>query len=816
MKTRNQWIFMLAACLCGALFCTQVSAKVCFVGDPDCTQGAEFEEYTPPATDNLCAQEGYNEKPSDCLADGRNIGAVCPYDASYVKCCGPEFAYQTCVFPLENVSNNGVIAKCGNLYKCQCAEEYKTPAEWATAASSACQPGGGVCILSTDTTVRYNKCICDVNYFPYEGTSCPNDMILVESCKDSDGNSRVSCQCPSGYRTCTFGGAPGAKSCKQGGLILYNSCKSAEDECENAGYFKDCYTQTCYHDTNSTEKVKKTYPTSCEDSYEACPHAYGYYKCRWSAANYCAAKNPEMTNYSKKLPTNCTKDGIQGTVIPCYLGSSTREEDYLGYYQCKLTCEQQVRGAFSQGFLQQDINVANSTGVVGFVRVDGTNKHLYITDDIVWPPVRTGNAKWSNTGSKVDYASINGIQALYDFDSTRYSSCQEDRSDIASRPVIKLDGMLLGGTTYLLDKDMSDIGIQPYSSNLTDGEGFGEQLRVGNHTWHNVTLINNSPPSDVHLSDSEYYPRLDNKFTQIVVANNNVLKFTGRVGLRIGSGVYKRTDNGECTVPDFYTGACSSISYSSIRLEQNSVVEFRDAIIESYTSQSASWDGDNASMHFYNTKMANSWSSIGDIWSKMNVGLSNSNIRVNKLRTYGYAASNTNRRFGGQSSLDGWQNQGEKLSRCRGVYLKSSSTLQTIQAGFLATSARIYVDRYSTMTADMPIKMENYQHSLFCLDYSKVKIKGRSFGSNSYRSYLRHYDHGGLLGTDYRYGNSFDYKPYPTGLWYYKYDKGNYDYNPCSLGGKCDGKCNSDFDANWNGDYLCTGCVNCSVFGMGY
>ena len=525
-----------------------------------------------------------------------------------------------------------------------------------------------------------------------------------------------------------------------------------------------------------------------------------------------------MTNYSKKLPTNCTKDGIQGTVIPCYLGSSTREEDYLGYYQCKLTCEQQVRGAFSQGFLQQDINVANSTGVVGFVRVDGTNKHLYITDDIVWPPVRTSNAKWSNTGSKVDYASINGIQALYDFDSTRYSSCQEDRSDIASRPVIKLDGMLLGGTTYLLDKDMSDIGIQPYSSNLTDGEGFGEQLRVGNHTWHNVTLINNSPPGDVHLSDSEYYPRLDNKFTQIVVANNNVLKFTGRVGLRIGSGVYTRTDNGECTVPDFYTGSCSSISYSSIRLEQNSVVEFRDAIIESYTSQSASWDGDNASMHFYNTKMANSYSSVGDIWSKMNVGLSNSNIRVNKLRTYGYGASNTSRRFGGGSSNDIWDPDyinGATLARCKGVYLKSYSTLETLQAGFLSSGSKIYVSSGSTMKASKPIKMENYQHSLFCLDYARVTINNKTFGSTSSRSSLRHYDHGGLLGNDYRYGSQISSGN--NGIWYYKYDKGNRDgAYPCALTGTCDGKCNSDYDPNWNGNYLCTGCYNCSSMGMGY
>ena len=55
-----------------------------------------------------------------------------------------------------------------------------------------------------------------------------------------------------------------------------------------------------------------------------------------------------------------------------------------------------------------------------------------------------------------------------------------------------------------------------------------------------------------------------------------------------------------------------------------------------------------------------------------------------------------------------------------------------------------------------------------------------------------------------------------NGSWYYKFDHGNKTYNPCSTGGRCDGKCNSDFDPNWNGSTLCTGCYNASMMGLAY
>ena len=807
MKTRNQWIFMLAACLCGALFCTQVNAKVCFVGDPDCAQGAEFEEYTPPETNTLCEQEGYSKKASDCLAEGRNIGAVCPYDASYVKCCDPEFAYQTCVFPLENVSNNGVIAKCGNLYKCQCAEEYKTPADWAKEASSACQPGGGVCILSTDTTVRYNKCICDVNYFPYEGTSCPNDMILVESCKDSDGNSRVSCQCPSGYRTCTFGGAPGAKSCKQGGLILYNSCKSAEDECENAGYFKDCYTQTCYHDTNSTEKVKRTYPTSCEDSYEACPYAYGYYKCRWSAANYCAAKNPEMTNYSKKLPTNCTKDGIQGTVIPCYLGSSTREEDYLGYYQCKLTCEQQVRGAYSQGYLSKDDSLVDVTGQQVFYRTDANgNNHLYLINDLI-VPIKTENGShgWDTIGNKKNYVSVNGMAALFDFDKTRYSSCEEEKPK-NNRPKLKLDQMKVQSESWLLNVDLNDIHVEFYYSKPEDKNSYGEKYWVADHTWNNVTFsdTNAMPYACVRKSDTHmhYILRDDCKggwaASRIFFDTGSHTTITGEIDTTgIKSSTYENQEYDE------FNNSRTSVPAVQFVLREKAVVTFDNATINStsYNIDYSSWSGEDwATLLFKNTK-----GSIGHVWHKMNVGFMNSNLNIRNMRIHGWRNNNLTKSFGG--SYDNVYSR-----NCHGIHLRNSKIKVNGAVRLANDYSKLYINSSSTFETQKHLVMVNSYNTELCAGGT---FTGNTNGSKqSYGSYKVLYGQTNNTCVPYWTGDRSVNEGYARGCarkyWYDGYsgawNRGcQKEKDQSNKGFQC------HLDNEWN-----SACWVCDSYGMGY
>ena len=831
MKTRNQWIFMLAACLCGALFCTQVNAKVCFVGDPDCAQGAEFEEYTPPETNTLCEQEGYNEKPSDCLASGRNIGAVCPYDASYVKCCGPEFAYQTCVFPLENVSNNGVIAKCGNLYKCQCAEEYKTPAQWAKEASSACQPGGGVCILSTDTTVRYNKCICDVNYFPYEGTSCPNDMILVESCKDSDGNSRVSCQCPSGYRTCTFGGAPGAKSCKQGGLILYNSCKSAEDECENAGYFKDCHTQTCYHDTNSTEKVKKTYPISCEDSYEACPHAYGYYKCRWSAENYCAQW--DMTEYSKQLPSTCIKDGVQGTVVPCNLGGSYNgggsTKNYLGYYRCKLTCEQQAQaGASSYGDLMLDTGLANA-GIKAYYNIVGSEKHLYVAEGGVVP---TANyERWKDIGSKIDYASINGIYALCDREGERgrYSSCCEEReksSNYYNRPILQFDGVYINASNYFLSKNMSDIGVEFYASKTgRDNGGWSETFVVdNNYTWNNVTLKSHLAPDNAQIKDVEKYKRIDNK-NEILVKGDKTLTFTGDTYLDSSLWTWHTTnDSNSALHKDHYeTNKSADFLITHVRAESKAKVRFNNATIY---GNGMSWDGDSATMLFYNTKMGSSWDSLGHVWSLWNIGLNRSKINVSLFRPRACVGNKYS--FPYSIDQEASTGNGRELARyrCVGTYLYNSSTLNITDyyAWIENRYAKIYVDGSSTLNSEKPIQLNGSNSDMICLAWgAKAKINNRSFDATSSNRMLFGWNKEGTYVGSYPAATNSTIAQ----EWYNRFKNCNSDGKNCKW--PSNPVCTSSGWFTDDGDghdvafypkkvdgYLCTACNSCSAYGMGF
>ena len=686
---------LLSACLC-LLCAAPASAKVCFVGDENCGAGGSFEPAEELPNEDLCRQEGYTSLASTCL----NPGGTCPYDARYVKCCPSEYAYQACVFPLETVKiqnseGKTVADKCGSLFKCKCNSEYKTPADWSSQASSACQPGGGVCIMSTTDTVYYNKCVCDVNYFPYEG-SCPDNMTQIESCRDSDGKTRVSCQCPSNYRTCTYGGAPGAKSCKQGGLTLYSSCKSAEDECENAGYFKDCYTQTCYYDTNSTIYDKGRYPTSCEDSYEACPYAYGFYKCRWSAESYCAKW--DMTEYSKQLPSTCTKDGVQGTVIPCNLGGSYNgggsTSNYLGYYRCKLTCEQQARGAISQGYLTVNNNIVDSKGNYGFVRTDSKGKHLYLIGDIEIPKVRVdsggfgwGHAQVANEG----YVSVNGINALYDIDSKRYSSCSENRTS-SHRPTVSLNNNRIHSSNTLLDVNLSDVNIAFKFSNGDSDTSEYYELK-NSHTWKNVKLseTGSMPESgyaaryqgQVYIGDKDHG---GSRYRNKIHLNDKVtLIFTGYVDFYASYWCFENSH-------DSYNnshGGCTS--WTQFHTGNKAMIRFQNADI--YTSYYWDWDGaSNSTMLFENSN-----GSMGKVWSHWNLGFSNSNITFKLLRTYGWFPEGAKSSFGGTYSASG-------VKETAGIYLTNNSTVKVTGYWTYLTGqrAKVYIAPGSTFQTMWP------------------------------------------------------------------------------------------------------------------
>lgn len=829
MKTRNLGIFLLAASFCGALFCACAEAKVCFVGDPNCASGADFGKIDPIPTDDLCKQEGYTTVASAC----NNPGGVCPYDARYVKCCGSEYAYQACVFPLEAVkktdpkSGKLVSDKCGSLYRCQCNSEYKTPAQWNTGIKN-CQPGGGVCLLSTNDTVFYNKCICDVNYFPYEG-SCPAEMRQIEKCTDSDGKSRVSCQCPSNYRTCTYGGATGAKSCQQGGLILYSSCKSPEDECKNAGYFKDCDKQTCYYDTNSTEKVKNQYPISCEDSNEACPYAYGFYKCRWSAANYCAKW--DMTEYSKKLPTTCTKDGVQGTVVPCNLGGNANgggsTKNYLGYYRCKLTCEQQVRGAYSQGYLTMTTNVLDSKNNFGFVRSGGGKKHLYLIGDVAFPKGKMGGGGWShNQMAKESFASINGINALYDVDPVRYSSCAENRYSYY-RPTVYLSNKRITEGNQILDVDLSDINIT-FVMNSGDGDGKEDYQLLSSHTWKNVGFSHYASKSYVQklgLTDSCEMRTsskrggwadvaFDENRNNIHIYNKSTLTLTGDISLSMGVGAFSSDENnlknneGYSAYTNFrINGAWGKIIFDNATIDGNAGNDFDCA--------------DAGTILFKNSSGL-----VGKVWSQCNVGLLDSNIQLSLLHIQPHNNNQANVSFGGSTIL-------ECIKKTPGVYLKNS-ILTLGGRNFRWPSMIRNKSDYGRMYISKDSKVIVYG-SLHLGPGSSVcfpDTNGTKYVTSSKGGYrLENGDNGNAIVAfngsvnDYKRIYFYDNKdnwtcmPYGQGICtnYDKY-KRSYALGTVSSSGTGNwrGKDPSNWQAGWQNGFLFPACYNMEACGLGY
>ena len=109
---------ILSACLC-LLCAAPASAKVCFVGEENCTGGGSFEDYKDPGEDGkLCEAEGYMLK-DNCTADqAKYVAGYCPYNNAYVRCCGKEYAYDLCSYPL--VSDG----KCGSKHKCVCDAKF--------------------------------------------------------------------------------------------------------------------------------------------------------------------------------------------------------------------------------------------------------------------------------------------------------------------------------------------------------------------------------------------------------------------------------------------------------------------------------------------------------------------------------------------------------------------------------------------------------------------------------------------------------------------------------------------------------------------
>ena len=225
---------LLSACLC--LFCAApAAAKVCFVGEENCTGGGSFDEYKDPAEDGkVCTDEGYILK-SACDADpSRHVTGYCPYNSEYVMCCGNEYVYDSCVYPHVTVD------KCGSKFKCQCdPEKYPYTEEACHTQFKFSNPGGTACTQidagtsSTIKTLYYSACLCERGLYPYSKDDCQttaNADVNGDPCQDSMGNQYWdSCKCnnpPYKWESvdCEFGGK--GKACVQGGVYFFKECCS--------------------------------------------------------------------------------------------------------------------------------------------------------------------------------------------------------------------------------------------------------------------------------------------------------------------------------------------------------------------------------------------------------------------------------------------------------------------------------------------------------------------------------------------------------------------------------------------------------------
>lgn len=200
---KTMWLCLLAVCLC-TLAATPASAKVCFVGEENCSGGGSFDNYKDPAEDgNICINEGYGTKATACRNDpDKEISSYCPYNNEYVKCCGKEYAYDApCVYPLVTKG------RCGNKYKCECdSSQYKyTDKECKTIKGAAGEGyensyGSGASCMQKSyangkivTEIKFSSCQCDRGIYPKLGGKngdCDNNAEKNGPCstKYSDSN----------------------------------------------------------------------------------------------------------------------------------------------------------------------------------------------------------------------------------------------------------------------------------------------------------------------------------------------------------------------------------------------------------------------------------------------------------------------------------------------------------------------------------------------------------------------------------------------------------------------------------------------------
>ena len=866
MKTRNFAIFMLTAVLCGALFCTDSQARVCFATDENCGSGGNFPAIPDIDPNNTaCENEGYVSG-ATCL-DGY-FKYNCPYKSSYVKCCAPKFRYEGCVFPLEvdtaavggTIKGKTIYGKCGTRYACKCPAEYGVSS--TDAKTRNCQPGGGYCMLNDGATdeIKYKTCTCDRSVYTDE-SKCSSNQTEAASCQEKIVNSEggidsqktyKKCYCDRSvykYAACEYGNKGSKCVDSNSRREYYEECKTARERCIDENFIAENLSQCPKGAYGCTSTVTgKQYYCALGDG---CPYPTvpQLFKCQFDKGRWCKNKGYTQESSTPVMKNQSCIDaetGMEGKIEPC--SENTDTPTY--YYRCKLSCAQEVKRAAKNYLLLPDNYIYNDNGVVGYYRTAGSDKHLYIIEDVILPKPESQlnqlDGAWKDIGSKNDYKTVNGMYALYDVDPVRYASCGEEReledkkdSVYDTRPTIKFDANNINKHNTFLARDMSDIGIQFYASNGLSNGSANEWYMIpsdSNLTWKNVTFkefVESSSCEDANNckyfigqpqrlcvqgeghASQVYYPQLegdgkcrDNWFgSRVRIGERSNITFTGTVRFRMAAYAYSNSPN------DPFLGTPYKIAVTRFYPVGNARILFKDATI--YDWGYTDWDGvNNATMLFTRSK-----GKMGRVWSNWNVGLENSDITFSLLRIVAYPSADNV--F--PSSV--WHDEGSEHGRyrCHGVYVSNSNISLVGNYGKIQGSyAKMYLSAYSTLNSRYPIVFGGTDSDMICVNkYAKATINGLTYNG---RVMIYGYDNNGKK----LYAGSNAYVNYIDNRWYnnmYSSCSGgkckncSYTPNTCVSGGYyCDNSGGHDYAyyPSYRDSAFCTSCQTCQTYGMGY
>ena len=224
MRTRISNLFAIAVLVCGAFWCSESRANVCFAANGDCGDSStDFAESVKPDNgSDRCAEAGFTKTvlagwattPTSTGCGEAYVAEHCPYNPSYVKCCGAEFLYAHCDYPLMEV------AQCGMLHSCICDSKFKFIPEQCRAEraveNTPCtqyfvQDNGST--VAGNGTIYYKNCACDRQQYKYcskhissgcksvtcHGTGQVTDGTGCHSRGDDENWYYPSCHCNSTY-----------------------------------------------------------------------------------------------------------------------------------------------------------------------------------------------------------------------------------------------------------------------------------------------------------------------------------------------------------------------------------------------------------------------------------------------------------------------------------------------------------------------------------------------------------------------------------------------------------------------------------------